>query len=462
MSAPLIDRNDPRPIHFVGVGGAGMSALAELFARRGAIVGGCDAAAVEHEALERLGIHPLTGHDPVHVIGARALVFTSAIRPDHPELVAARAAGIPVVRRAEALGEAVNHGSLVAIAGTHGKTTTTVMTTAALATAGLHPTGLAGGRVSAWRGNLHPGSDDLFVVEADEYDRSFLALRPSVAVVTNVEADHLDIYQDLADISDTFQRFLGPATSVVLCADDTGATSLKPPTGAQVIRYGTQSPDARVRGTPSLLTDGRIAVAVEFDGECLGDVVLSVPGEHNVLNALAAISAGILIGASIEGLRPGLESFRGVDRRFQQLGTRSGITVVDDYAHHPTELRATIAAARAVFPGRRLVVAFQPHLYSRTRDFASAFADALAAADVVMLADIYPAREVPIAGVTADLIAIPLSGLGRRPTWTGPRSELAEAVARIAKPGDVVVTAGAGDITATGGELLQLLANQGA
>src|SRR5215217_4526805 len=234
---PLIDPTDRRPIHFVGIAGAGMSALAELFTRRGAVVTGCDSNAAGADDLRRLGIAVTQGHDAAHVQGARALVVTSAMPKDPPELAAARAAGIPVVRRAEALGEAVNDGTLVGIAGTHGKSTTTVMTTEALAAAGLAPTGVVGARVSAWKGNLSEGGDKVFVVESDEYDRSFLALRPTVAVVTNVEADHLDIYSDLADIRATFGRFLSPARFVVLCADDDGANTLPTPSGAEVIRY---------------------------------------------------------------------------------------------------------------------------------------------------------------------------------------------------------------------------------
>ncbi|MBK6308138.1 MAG: hypothetical protein IPF47_21390 [Gemmatimonadetes bacterium] len=246
----LLDATDPRPVHFVGIAGAGMSALAELFVRRGVAVTGCDSNASGAADLRRLGVVLSEGHDPAHVAGARALVITSAMRRDHPELEAARTAGVPIVRRAEALGEAVSGGTLVAVAGTHGKTTTTVMTTEALAAAGLRPTGVAGGRVGQWGGNLRFDGDHLFVVEADEYDRSFLALSPTVAVVTNVEADHLDIYRDLADIRQAFEAFVAPAQTIVLCDDDAGAATLDVSTGAQVLRYGVASPDARVVGVP--------------------------------------------------------------------------------------------------------------------------------------------------------------------------------------------------------------------
>ncbi|MCC6319224.1 MAG: UDP-N-acetylmuramate--L-alanine ligase [Gemmatimonadaceae bacterium] len=454
----LLDPSDPRPVHFMGIAGAGMSALAELFVRRGVRVSGCDSQAAGATDLAALGVAIETGHDPRHVAGARAVVVTSAVPRSHPELDAARAANVPVIRRAEALGEVVNAGRVVAIAGTHGKTTTTVMTTEALAAAGLAPTGIVGGRVGAWGGNLRLGGDSVFVVEADEYDRSFLALRPTVAVITNVEADHLDIYRDLDDIRSAFVQFAGPAHTVVLCDDDPGAASLAVTGGAQVLRYGLGEANTRVRGVPSTLVDGRTAVAVYFDGECLGDVVLRVPGLHNVRNALAAIASGLASGATLEAMRAGLEAFSGVERRFQRLGRAAGVDVVDDYAHHPTEVAATLDAARAAFPGRRVVVAFQPHLYSRTRDFASQFGDALAIADACYLADIYPARERAIPGVTSDLIASRLMERGRGPVWRGARADLAAALVGEVREGDVVLTMGAGDITRTGPELLARLA----
>jgi UDP-N-acetylmuramate--alanine ligase len=434
-----------------------MSALAELFVRRGVSVTGCDAAGDPTGDLARLGIPVSTGHDAAHVEGARAIVVTSALPKDHPELRRAREKGLPVIRRAEALGEAVSGGELVAVAGTHGKTTTTVMTTEALHAAGRNPTGVVGGRVGAWNGNLRYGSDTLFVVEADEYDRSFLALAPTVAVVTNVEADHLDIYADLADIRRTFERFMSPARTIVLCADDRGANTLATPSTAEVIRYGVHSPDARLKAIDVRSEGGGSLFEVEFDDEMLGEVELSVPGTHNVLNALAAIASGLALGVSVESMAPGLAAFRGVERRFQRLGSAAGVDVVDDYAHHPTEIRATLAAARAAFPGRRLIAAFQPHLYSRPRDFAREFGEAQAAAEAVFVADIYPAREQPIPGVTAQLIVDTARAAGASVAWQGDRSALSRELARAVRGGDVVLTIGAGDITKTGPELLRAL-----
>jgi UDP-N-acetylmuramate--alanine ligase len=459
QARPLTDPSDDRPVHFVGIAGAGMSALAELLARRGVRVTGCDAAAAAGFAddLARLGVEVAPAHDPAHAEASRALVVTSAVPRDHPELRRAHELGLPVIRRAEALGEAVAGGEVVGVAGTHGKTTTTVMTTDALAAAGLAPTGLAGGRVGAWGGNLRYASDRLFVVEADEYDRSFLALEPTVAVVTNVEADHLDIYRDLADIRAAFERFVSPARAIVLCTDDPGAESLDVTTGAEVLRYGIEAPSARVSASGVLREDGATRFAVAFDGDAIGEVRLRVPGVHNVRNALAAIAAGLALGATLEQMRPGIEAFDGVERRFQRLGTVHGVDVVDDYAHHPTEIAATLDAARAAFPGRRIVAAFQPHLFTRTRDFAADFGTALAAADAVFLTEIYAAREQPIPGVTAELLEDALRAAGRPAAWRGPRAELAPALAEDVREGDVVITLGAGDITRTGRELLKRL-----
>jgi UDP-N-acetylmuramate--alanine ligase len=436
-----------------------MSALAELFARRGVKVSGCDANAVGVEDLRRLGVHIVQGHDPAHVAGVRALVVTSAMAKDHPELVRARESGIPVIRRAEALGDATSGEGrdLVGIAGTHGKSTTTVMTAEALAAAGKDPTALVGARVSRWDGNLRAGSNRLYVVEADEYDRSFLAMSPTVATVTNVEADHLDIYKDLADIRGAFVQFVAGARTIVLCADDNGAATLPTPSSAEVIRYGVKSDDARLRAI-NVRTESEGAVfGVEYDGELLGSVSLRVAGTHNVLNALAAIGAGLALGAPFAGMAYGLGTVVGAERRFQRVGEAAGVTIIDDYAHHPTEISATVAAARAMFPDRRLVVAFQPHLYSRTRDFAREFACALCACDAVYLTGIYAAREQPIEGITSELIAAAFGAERRRLQWQGDRSALLEALGNDVKPGDVVITMGAGDITRVASELLHRL-----
>jgi UDP-N-acetylmuramate--alanine ligase len=456
-SMPLLTSADPRPVHFVGIAGAGMRALAELFARRGVAVTGCDAAPGDVEDLRRLGITVYAGHDPAHVDGARALVVSSAVPRTHPELARAHERKVPVVRRAEALGEATAGTELVAVAGTHGKSTTTVMATEAMVAAGLDPTALVGARVRGWNGNLRAGDTGLYVVEADEYDRSFLALSPTVAVITNVEADHLDIYRDLSDIRDAFVRFASGARAIVLSADDPQAATLSLPPSAEVVRFGVQSAAARLTATDVTMADGGSRFDVRFDRVRVGTVQLRVPGVHNVQNALAALGAGLAEGRTVEEMSPGLADFGGVERRFQRVGDVGGVTVVDDYAHHPTEIAATIAGARQAFPGRRLVAAFQPHLYSRTRDFAPAFGAALAGADVVFLTEIYAAREHPVPGVSADLIAEAMGAARDRLRWRGTRADLAAALAHEARAGDVVLTMGAGDVTHAAAELVALL-----
>lgn len=448
---------DDRPVHFVGIAGVGMSALAELLARRGIRVSGCDAFAEPSSDLARLGVTFSGVHDPQHVAGVRAVVATSAVPRSHPELEHARNAGLPVLRRADALAAVIGDAQIVGISGTHGKTTTTALATDALVAAGLNPTGIAGGRVAAWGGNLWRGSDDLFVVEADEYDRSFLALIPDVALVTNVEADHLDVYAGIDDIKRAFEEFIRPARVVVVCCDDHAASTLAMPNSAEVIRYGVVSGDARLRATALRGEGGVSRFEVVYDGASLGEIRLAVPGRHNVLNALGAIGCGIAAGATLEQMLPGIEAFAGVERRFQRLGAAGGVAIVDDYAHHPSEIIATLDAARAAFSGARVVVAFQPHLFSRTRDFASEFATALSGADVIFLADIYPAREHPIPGVTSDLIADGVVRLGHPVAWQGDRAALAAALAGYVRPGDVVLTLGAGDITRAAHELRDLL-----
>ncbi len=457
----LLATDDPRPIHFVGIAGAGMSALAELLVRRGVAVQGTDSNPSGAPDLLALGV-TITPHDAAMVTGARALVYSSAIPATHPELAAAGAAGVPLIRRAEALAGAVSGGTLIGVAGTHGKTTTTAMITEGLASAGRDPTGVAGGRVASWGGNLRPGGDT-YIVEADEYDRSFLALDPTVAVVLNVETDHLDVYTDLDDITSAFEIYVSKALAVVRCADDDGAMAVRVSGSRELIDYSVIAPEeepspiaeaARLVARNVVLDTGGSRFEVVLDGALLGAVRLAVPGIHNVRNALAAVGSGLVLGCTLSEMAPGLAAFCGVERRFQRLGSVGGIDVVDDYAHHPTEVRATLAAARHAYPGRRLVLAFQPHLYSRTEDMKEDFADALRAADVLMLCDIYGAREAPRAGVTSALIA------DRVPCgvhWSGPRAELANALRATVREGDVVVTMGAGDITRVGPALLKAL-----
>jgi len=453
-------------VHFMGISGAGMSALAELVLRAGGRVTGCDLRPGEvGDALRRLGATIVEGHDPAHVDDAVAVVTTAAVPADHPELVAARARGIPVLKRAQALGALVNRGRVVAIAGTHGKTTTTALTTSILAEAGLDPTGFVGGHVPGWVGGLRPGSDELFVVEADEYDRSFLTLRPAVAVVTAIDADHLDIYGSLAEIEAAFREFLAPVPEsglIAACVDEPGALRvLREVAGGRGVGYGLGE-EAELRAV-EVATRGRgTRFTVEERGRRLLEVELAVPGVHNVRNALAAVAVGRHLGVDLGAIERGLRGFKGVARRFEELGEAAGVQVVDDYAHHPAEIVATIAAARGAHPDRRLVVVFQPHLYTRTRDFAAEFGAALAAADLVCVTDVYPAREAPIPGVTGALVADAAREAGVREVHYFPDfATLPDEVAGLLRSGDLLVTMGAGSITTVGRAVLSRLRGEG-
>src|SRR5256885_2462995 len=396
---------DPRPVHFMGIAGAGMSGLALLARQQGVTITGCDNDPSGAADLAALGVEIWRGHDPAHVLGARALVVTAAVPGDHPELERARALGVPVVRRADALSQAVAGGTVVAVAGTHGKTTTTVMVTEALAAAGRHPTGLAGGRVATWGGNarVEKGGRELYVVEADEFDRAFLSLAPSVAVVNNVEADHLECYGgSVPALEDAFVEFASRARRAIVGADDAGAARgaarLAGPGWRMGLRAGA---DVRI-ARPALGGAGSTA-RIELPGARALALRLRVPGLHNLRNAAAALAVVHELGADLERALAALAEFGGVGRRFERVGEARGITVVDDYAHHPTEVAATLAAARQVFPRRRVVAGFQPHLFSRTALHGEALGRALAAADGGGGAPIYGAREPPLPGGGAAL-----------------------------------------------------------
>jgi UDP-N-acetylmuramate--alanine ligase len=370
----------------------------------------------------------------------------------------ARALDVPVVRRADALGELVSGGreGVVAVAGTHGKTTTTVMVTEALTAAGRNPTGLAGGRVAAWGGNARIGGNDLFVVEADEYDKAFLSLRPTVAVVNNVEADHLECYGNLEALEAAFAEFAGRAARVIIGADDAGAERVALHVTAPVWRVGHgAAADVRIRAVR--LEPGGSRATISLPGDDSVELQLAVPGVHNVRNAAAALAVLQALGADVQAGARALSGFRGVGRRFEHLGDAGGVTVVDDYAHHPTEVAATLAAARQAFPGRRVIAVFQPHLFSRTALHGEALGKALAAADVVVVAPIYAAREQPQEGVTHHLVVRGATRAGAATVAVRDRAGLTTHVARAVRQGDVVFTLGAGDITRVGPELLQLL-----
>jgi UDP-N-acetylmuramate--alanine ligase len=452
-----------KPIHFMGIGGAGMLPLAELVLRNGGGISGCDSTTGSGaRALAEMGVRVEVGHSPDHVAGAGALIVTSAVAADHPEIEAARQAGVPVLKRAQALGAIVNRGTVVGIAGTHGKTTTTALTTAALAAGGLDPTGLVGGRVPAWGGNLRLGGDRLFVVEADEYDRSFLTLRPTVAVVTTLEADHLDIYGSLKGVEDAFQSFLSSVSGnglIIGCGDDPGVGRLLPRlsgSGVEILTYGLNA-GSMLRAEEVRGSGLETRFAVRERGVVLGEVRLQVPGAHNIRNALAAAGVARHLGVEWPAIAEGLSSYAGVERRFERIGEAGGVLVVDDYAHHPTELEATLRAAREAFPGRRLVAVFQPHLFSRTRDFATEFGRALALADLVFVTDIYAARERPVEGVTGEMLVRTASSAGADVRYLPERSTLVAQLRPMLRPGDVCLTLGAGDLNEAARELHALL-----
>ena len=449
-----------RRIHFVGAGGVGMSGLAEILLLATPLeISGCDLVRSENtDRLEKLGARLQTGHDPAHVEQADLLVISSAVGETNAEVEAARARGIPVIRRAEMLGEIMRLKQGIAVAGTHGKTTTTSLTGMVLTEAGFDPTIVVGGQVHILGTNARLGKGDYLVAEADEYDRSFLALTPVVAVITNVEADHLDTYRDLDDILDAFATFANRVPffgSTVLCVDDPGARSLLPRIQKRVVTYGA-SEDAQVSGSRIRLEQGATIFEVrEAEHGTLGEVRLRLPGRHNVLNALAAIAVGRELLIPFASIARALEAFTGVVRRFETKGERAGVLVVDDYAHHPTEIAATLAAARQVYPDRRLIALFQPHLFSRTRDFAEDFGRALASADGAVVMDVYPSREKPMPGVTGELI-VDAARRSKSPlvTYVADKKEVVGCLEELLCPGDLLLTLGAGDVVKFGEEYL--------
>ena len=446
-----------RPLHFVGIGGAGMSALALIALRKGLPVSGSDLDVSGCGDLANSGAVLFTGHGADQVDDARAVIASAAIPENHVELAAARRRGIPVIPRKEALAGLIGATPCIAIAGTHGKTTTTAMTTEAVAALGLGVTGIAGGRVEAWGGNARIDGDKLYVVEADEYDQAFLTLQPSIAVVTNVEADHLECYGTIEALEDAFVTFASRAERVLVGNDSSGAARVAARLPRERLwRFGLPSADAdlRVEVLETAPEGSRARVMIPGRGKL--ELTLQVPGVHNLRNAAAALGVVAALGFDPSVALQPLAQFRGVGRRFERLGEQNGIAWVDDYAHHPTELRVTLAAARQAFPGRRLVAVFQPHLYSRTAAHGTAMGEALAAADLAVVTDIYAAREAPMPGVTGEAVANAAKAKGAQVLYQPVRAKLAEQVAAVIRPNDVVLTLGAGDITRLAGEVRSL------
>ena len=450
-----------RRLHFVGAGGVGMSGLAEILLLSTPLeISGCDLQRSENtDRLTKLGARVAYEHDASHVRDADLVVISSAIGETNAEVVAARERGVPVIRRAEMLAEIMRLKQGVAIAGTHGKTTTTSLAGMVLTEAGFDPTIVVGGQVRILGTNARLGKGDYLVAEADEFDRSFLELTPVVAVITNIEADHLDCYRDLDDIQDAFATFANRVPfygAVVLCIDDPGAREIVPRIKRRIVTYG-ESPEASVRAREiNLQATGTTFEVWEGQTWSLGTVHLSLPGRHNVANALAAIAVGRELSIPFPTIARALSEFTGVVRRFETKGERGGVLVVDDYAHHPTEIAATLASARQVYPDRRLVALFQPHLYSRTRDFAGEFGRVLTASDLAIVTDVYPSREQPLPGVSGQLVSDAARSYGHTDVVYVPvKKDLAAELDRLLKPGDLLLTMGAGDIVKFGEEYLR-------
>jgi UDP-N-acetylmuramate--alanine ligase len=435
----------PARVHLVGIGGVGVSGLARMLWARGYVVSGSDQSQSPiTDELEAEGIRVVIGHDTANVAGAELVVMTAAVRPDNPEIVAATAAGVPVVKRAALLGLLANPALCLAVAGSHGKSTTSGLAALALERAGLDPSFAVGATVRELGTNARLGTGPYFVVEADEYDYSFLWLRPRVAIVTNVEHDHPDIFPGLDAVLDAFERFVAgirPGGVLVTSSDDPGALQLAERVRARpdllVVTVGQESGDWRFARHDAETTTVTSPYGQVFE------LRLAVPGRHNQHNALAVLAAAEGLGVQAEALVPGLESFGGVSRRFEVLLDTPALTVVNDYAHHPTEIAATIAAARDRYPGRRIVAVFQPHTYSRTQALLTEFATALDRADAVVLAEVYASRETDTLGVSSAGIA---ALMRRRPLSAGSPDEAAGAALALAEDGDVLLVMGAGDI----------------
>jgi UDP-N-acetylmuramate--alanine ligase len=445
-----------RRIHFVGIGGSGMSGIAEVLVNLGYQVSGSDLAGNSAtQRLGSLGAKVFLKHDARQIEGADAVVVSSAVQPDNPEVAAARDRMIPVVPRALMLAELMRLKQGVAIAGTHGKTTTTSLVASVLAEAGLDPTFVIGGRLNAAGSNARLGAGEFIVVEADESDASFLHLQPVIAVVTNIDADHMGTYgHDFGKLKQAFVQFLQNLPfygSAVLCVDDENVREILPQVSKPVLTYGTAE-DAAVRAEAIAHDGGRMRFRARRPGAAPLEVTLNLPGRHNVLNALAAIAVAQELSVKDESVLKALREFRGVGRRFQNYGAvpcegGGSFTLIDDYGHHPAEMAATLEAARGAFPRRRLVLAFQPHRYTRTRDLFEDFVRVLSSADALVLADVYAAGEAPIVAADGRSLARALRVFGKvEPVFVEDMAEMPAAIRRVAQDGDVVLTMGAGSI----------------
>jgi UDP-N-acetylmuramate--alanine ligase len=454
-------------VHFIGIGGIGMSGIAEVLANLGFRVSGSDLkSSGVTERLEGLGIEFKEGHAAENVGDAHVVVRSTAVREDNPEIVEARRRSIPVIPRAEMLAELMRLKSqTVAVAGSHGKTTTTSMVATVLGHANLDPTFVVGGVVGAYRSNARLGKSDLMVVEADESDRSFLMLTPTIAVVTNIDREHMDYYKDMTDVRKCFEDFVNKVPfygAAILCLDDPHVQAVIPHIERRRVTYGL-SAQADVSAHGIRFDEGFGSSFTVWRGsESIGEINLRVPGLHNVYNSLAAICVGLELEIPFEQIAGGLIEFTGAERRFQRKGEEAGVLVVDDYGHHPTEIKATLAAAKIGSAGRRIVVLFQPHRYSRTHDLMEEFARSFNNADMLFVTDIYAASEEPIEGVTADILTEAIKSYGHKNAhYVGALEGAAEILREQVSAGDLVITLGAGTITRVGDQLLALLREQG-
>jgi UDP-N-acetylmuramate--alanine ligase len=450
-------------VHFVGIGGIGMSGIAEVLLTLGYKVSGSDLrSSAVTERLGKLGAIVYEGHAPENVEGAEVVVTSSAVSRGNPEVAEAHRRHIPVIQRAEMLAELMRLKYGVAVAGMHGKTTTTSMIAAVLSAGDLDPTVVVGGRVDALGSNARYGRSQYMVAEADESDRSFLKLSPIVAVVTNIDREHMDCYRDMADVEQTFLDFMDRVPfygMVVACNDNDALRALLPNVQRRVVTYGTRDDsDFRIVEAKTECEGPKPAsrFCVEYRGQALGDFHLWVPGAHNVLDATAAIAVGVGLGVPPTKIREALEKFRGVDRRFQLRGEVNGVRVVDDYGHHPTEIRATLEAARQVCEGKIHVI-FQPHRYTRTKLLLEEFGTAFGDADSVFVLDIYPASEPPIPGVTGELVVKTIAQSGRRAEYMSSFDDAISAAVAEAKAGDIILTLGAGSVSQIGPQIVERL-----
>lgn len=450
-----------RKIHFVGIGGIGMSGIAEVLLNLGYEVSGSDKSLSEvTDHLSQKGAKIFEGHSAKNAAGCDVLVYSSAVTVENPEVREAIRLKIPVIKRAEMLGELMRLKFGVAIAGTHGKTTTTSLIGAVLTEGALDPTLIIGGKVRSLNTNAQLGGSDFLVAEVDEFDRSLLTIIPTIAVITNIESDHLECYDDMDDLKNSFLSFANKVPfygKVIVCLDNTGVQEILTRIKRKVETYGFSS-HADITARNIGYDVGGVSFEAHLRGNLLGKIQLQVPGKHNVLNALAAIAVGLELDVPFAKIQKGLHNFSGVSRRFEIKAVIHDIMVVDDYAHHPTEIMATLQGARSGWPDRRIVAVFQPHLYSRTQNFYKEFARSFFDADVLYVTEIYPAREEPIEGVTGDLITRAAVEMGHKNVnYVDSKERIADEVAKVLEPKDMVITIGAGDVWRINDQLVKKL-----